>query len=97
VPHENLFALPTEKGTRVRPGANGGPEWSPISVNPQLGYAGKLLWQFNGGAGCTGTPMSVELDGDQCITQACGRNFQLSYPLGDAILVFGLPKVRAGR
>ena len=186
VPHENIFALPTEKGTRMLPGANGGSEWSPISVNPKLGYAyvaalhqpmnyithtapwekgrlwlgsafvaipgeeqyglfsaidlktgkiawqnkvpqpmmggslstagglsftgegngnfnaydsrtGKLLWQFNGGAGCNGTPMSFELDGEQFIAQACGGNFQLSYPLGDAILVFGLPKAVAGR
>jgi len=23
---------------------------------------------------------------------ACGGNFQISFPLGDALLVFGLPK-----
>src|SRR5574338_1537727 len=39
VPHENMFALPTEKGTRMLPGANGGSEWSPISVDPALNYA----------------------------------------------------------
>jgi PQQ-dependent dehydrogenase (methanol/ethanol family) len=38
VPHENLFALPTEEGTRMLPGANGGAEWSPVSFNPGLGY-----------------------------------------------------------
>lgn len=38
VPHENLFALPTEEGTRMLPGANGGAEWSPVSFNPELGY-----------------------------------------------------------
>jgi alcohol dehydrogenase (cytochrome c) len=186
VPHENMFALPTAKGTRMLPGANGGSEWSPISVNPKLGYAfvaalhqpmnyithtapwekgrlwlgsafvaipgeeqyglfsaidlktgkiawqnkvpqpmmggslstaggltftgegngnfnaydsrtGKLLWQFNAGAGCNGTPMSFELDKEQFIGMACGGNFQLSYPLGAAILVFGLPKPPAGR
>ena len=186
VPHENMFALPTAKGTRMLPGANGGSEWSPISVNPKLGYAfvaalhqpmnyithtapwekgrlwlgsafvaipgeeqyglfsaidlktgkiawqnkvpqpmmggslstaggltftgegngnfnaydsrtGKLLWQFNAGAGCNGTPMSFELDKEQFIGMACGGNFQLSYPLGAAILVFGLPKAPAGR
>jgi alcohol dehydrogenase (cytochrome c) len=186
VPHENMFALPTAKGTRMLPGANGGSEWSPISVNPKLGYAfvaalhqpmnyithtapwekgrlwlgsafvaipgeeqyglfsaidlktgkiawqnkvpqpmmggslstaggltftgegngnfnaydsrtGKLLWQFNAGAGCNGTPMSFELDKEQFIGMACGGNFQLSYPLGSAILIFGLPKAPAGR
>jgi len=36
VPHENLFALPTEgKGTRMLPGANGGVEWSPCAMNPK--------------------------------------------------------------
>ena len=29
-PQENMFALPTDKGTRMLPGANGGSEWSPI-------------------------------------------------------------------
>ncbi|HXE56595.1 MAG TPA: PQQ-binding-like beta-propeller repeat protein [Gemmatimonadales bacterium] len=53
---------------------------------------GKLLWQFNAGAGCNSAPMSFELDGEQFIAVACGGNFQLSYPLGDAIVVFGLPK-----
>jgi alcohol dehydrogenase (cytochrome c) len=181
VPHENIFALPTAKGTRMLPGANGGSEWSPISVNPRLGYAfvaglhqpmnyithtapwekgrlwlgsafvaipgedqyglfsaidlktgkiawqnkvpqpmmggslstaggltftgegngnfnaydsrsGKLLWQFNAGAGCNAAPMTFTHGGEQFIAVACGGNFQLSYPLGDAVMVFGLPK-----
>jgi PQQ-dependent dehydrogenase (methanol/ethanol family) len=181
VPHENIFALPTAKGTRMLPGANGGSEWSPISVSPRLGYAfvaglhqpmnyithtapwekgrlwlgsafvaipgedqyglfsaidlktgkiawqnkvpqpmmggslstaggltftgegngnfnaydsrtGKLLWQFNAGAGCNAAPMTFTQGGEQFIAVACGGNFQLSYPLGDAIMVFGLPK-----
>ena len=186
VPQENMFALPTAEGTRMLPGANGGSEWSPISVSPRLGYAfvaglhqpmhykthsapwekgrlwlgsafvaipgedqyglfsaidlktgkiawqnkvpqpmmggslstaggltfagegnghfnaydsrtGKLLWQFNGGAGCNAAPMSFEQDGEQFIAVACGGNFQLSYPLGDAVLIFGLPKAWTGR
>ena len=39
VPQENMFALPTEKGTRMLPGANGGAEWSPIAIDPTLNYA----------------------------------------------------------
>ncbi|MBV8400536.1 MAG: PQQ-binding-like beta-propeller repeat protein [Acetobacteraceae bacterium] len=35
IPHENLFALPTEKGVRMLPGANGGVEWSPGAYSPQ--------------------------------------------------------------
>jgi PQQ-dependent dehydrogenase (methanol/ethanol family) len=181
VPQENMFALPSEKGTRMLPGANGGSEWSPISVNPTLGYAyvaalhqpmhyivhnaplekgklwlgsafvaipgeeqyglfsavdlktgkiawqkkvaqpmmggslataggltftgegngnfnafdsktGKLLWQFNAGAGCNSAPMTFTHGGEQFIAVACGGNFQLSYPLGDDVMVFGLPK-----
>jgi alcohol dehydrogenase (cytochrome c) len=181
VPQENMFALPTDKGTRMLPGANGGSEWSPIAVDPTLNYAfvaglhqpmnyithsapyekgrlwlgsafvaipgeeqwglysavnlatgkiawqnkvpqpmmggslatagglaftgegngnfnayesktGKLLWQFNAGAGCNAAPMTFTHGGEQFIAVACGGNFQLSYPLGDAVMVFGLPK-----
>jgi alcohol dehydrogenase (cytochrome c) len=181
VPQENMFALPTEKGTRMLPGANGGSEWSPIAVDPTLGYAfvaglqqpmnyithsapyekgrlwlgsafvaipgeeqwglysavnlatgkiawqnkvpqpmmggslatagglaftgegngnfnayesrtGKLLWQFNAGAGCNAAPMTFTHGNEQFIAVACGGNFQLSYPLGDAVIVFGFPK-----
>ncbi|HEX6105527.1 MAG TPA: PQQ-binding-like beta-propeller repeat protein [Gemmatimonadales bacterium] len=55
---------------------------------------GKLLWQFNGGAGCNSAPMTFVHGGEQFIAVACGGNFQLSFPLGDDILVFGLPKAR---
>jgi alcohol dehydrogenase (cytochrome c) len=179
-PQENMFALPSEKGTRMLPGANGGAEWSPIAIDPTLGYAyvaglhqpmnyithnaplekgklwlgsafvaipgeeqyglysavnlktgkiawqnkvpqpmmggalataggltftgegngnfnaydsrsGKLLWQFNGGAGCNSAPMSFMQGGEQFIGVACGGNFQLSYPLGNSVYIFGLP------
>jgi alcohol dehydrogenase (cytochrome c) len=41
VPQENMWTLPTAKGARMLPGANGGVEWSPIAVNPwrHLAYA----------------------------------------------------------
>jgi alcohol dehydrogenase (cytochrome c) len=180
VPQENMFALPSEKGTRMLPGANGGAEWSHIAIDPTLKYAyvaalhqpmnyivhtapwekgrlwlgsafvaipgetqyglfsavdlktgkiawqnkvdqpmmggslstagnltftgegngnfnaynsktGKLLWQFNAGAGCNSAPMSFTHGGEQFIAVACGGNFQLSFPLGDAVMVFGLP------
>ena len=179
-PQENMFALPTDKGTRMLPGANGGSEWSPMSVDPTTGYgfvaglhqpmnyithnaplekgklwlgsafvaipgeeqyglfsavnlktgkiawqnkvpqpmmggslataggltftgegngnfnaydsrSGKLLWQFNAGAGCNSAPMSFMHKGEQFIGVACGGNFQISYPLGDAVFIFGLP------
>jgi len=39
VPQENMWTLPTPQGARMLPGANGGVEWSPIAVNPQLGVS----------------------------------------------------------
>jgi len=39
VPQENMWTLPTPQGARMLPGANGGVEWSPITVNPDLGLA----------------------------------------------------------
>ncbi len=184
-PQENMFALPTPEGTRMLPGANGGAEWSPISVDPTLNYAfvaglhqpmhykthsapwekgrlwlgsafvaipgeeqyglfsavnlangaiawqkkveqpmmggalstaggltftgegngnfnaynsrnGNLLWQFHAGAGCNSAPMTFEMEGEQFIAVACGGNFQLSFPLGDGVFVFGLPKPYRG-
>jgi len=181
VPQENMFGLPSEKGTRMLPGANGGSEWSPIAIDPSLDYAfvaglhqpmnyithtapyekgrlwlgsafvaipgeeqwglysavnlktgkiawqnkvpqpmmggslatagglaftgegngnfnayesrtGKLLWQFNAGSGCNAAPMTFTHGGEQFIAVACGGNFQLSYPLGDAVMIFGFPK-----
>lgn len=38
VPQHNMFALPTRKGTRMLPGANGGSEWSPAAFSPETGY-----------------------------------------------------------
>ncbi len=37
VPQENMWVLPTKAGKRMLPGANGGVEWSPMTVNPKLG------------------------------------------------------------
>ena len=39
VPQENMWALPTAKGARMLPGANGGVEWSPIATDPTQGLA----------------------------------------------------------
>ena len=37
VAQENMWVLPTPEGARMLPGANGGVEWSPMTVNPSLG------------------------------------------------------------
>jgi alcohol dehydrogenase (cytochrome c) len=39
VPQENMWTLPTKDGARMLPGANGGVEWSPIAVDPELGVS----------------------------------------------------------
>ena len=181
VPQENMFAKPTAEGTRMLPGANGGQEWSPVAVNPELQYAysvalhqpmvykthyapyergrlwlgsafiaipgeaqwgyvsainlqtgkiawqvkteqpmiggatvtagglvftgegngwfkaydartGEVLWKFYCGAGVNAAPSVFEVDGEQFIAVAAGGNFQLGYPLGDAVFLFALPK-----
>ena len=181
VPQENMFAQPTAEGTRMLPGANGGQEWSPITVHPELQYAytvglhqpmhykthyapyekgrlwlgsafvaipgeaqwgtvsginlqtgriawqvktdqpmiggatatagglvftgegngwfkaydartGAVLWKFYCGAGVNAAPSVFQVDGEQFVAVAAGGNFQLGFPLGDAVFVFGLPK-----
>jgi glucose dehydrogenase len=37
VSQEGMFTLPTAEGIPMLPGANGGVEWSPMAVNPELG------------------------------------------------------------
>jgi PQQ-dependent dehydrogenase (methanol/ethanol family) len=37
VPQENMWVLPTKDGERMLPGANGGVEWSPMTVDANLG------------------------------------------------------------
>jgi len=39
VSQDGMYTLPTAKGARMLPGANGGVEWSPMAVNPELGMA----------------------------------------------------------
>jgi glucose dehydrogenase len=187
VPHENLFALPTEQGTRMLPGANGGVEWSPCAFNPmtRLNYCvnlhqpmnyivkhetwedyrtryakapnmwlggafvaipneqqwgnvsavnvdtgkiawqvktpqpmiggplttkgglvfagegngefvaydaahGKRLWSFQAGAGVNAAPMAFEINNKPYIAVAAGGNFQLNFPYGTSVIVFGL-------
>lgn len=37
VPQEDMWTLPTKEGARMLPGANGGVEWSPMTVDEGLG------------------------------------------------------------
>ena len=53
---------------------------------------GTVLWQFYCGAGVNSAPSVFSVNGEEFIAVAAGGNFQLHYPLGDAVFVFGLPK-----
>ena len=186
VPQQNMYTQPTADGVFMLPGANGGQEWSPIAVHPELAYAytvglhqpmhykvhyapwengrlwlgsafirvpddkggysgeygtvsaidlntgkvawqqktelpmmggatatagglvftgegngwfkaydaktGAVLWKFYCGAGVNAAPSVYELDGEQFIAVAAGGNFQISYPLGNSVFIFGLPR-----
>ncbi len=53
---------------------------------------GKLLWQFQCGAGVNAPPISFEVDGVQYIAVAAGGNAIFGFKQGDALVVFALPK-----
>jgi glucose dehydrogenase len=57
--------------------------------------SGGKLWHYNLGAGVNAPPITYEVDGQQYIAVAAGGNFQMTYPLGDAIAIFKLPKLTA--
>jgi alcohol dehydrogenase (cytochrome c) len=52
---------------------------------------GKKVWHYNLGAGVNAPPITYTVNGQQYIAVAAGGNFQLDYPLGDAIAIFKLP------
>ena len=52
---------------------------------------GKKLWSYNLGAGVNAPPVTYQVDGQQYVAVAAGGNFQLTYPLGDAVAIFKLP------
>jgi len=181
IPQENMWVLPTAKGARMLPGANGGVEWSPMAINPKtrltyvlnlhqpmtyhveaaaypggsklwLGGAfkaianekqwgrlsavnidtgkvawkydteqpliggalatagglvffgegngffkaldaqsGKLLWQYQAGAGVNAPPVSYTVKGKQYVAVAAGGNTQIDFKRGNSVVVFALP------
>jgi glucose dehydrogenase len=52
---------------------------------------GKLLWQFNCGAGVNAPPITYSVDDKQYVAVAAGGSSIWGYPQGDALIVFGLP------
>lgn len=53
---------------------------------------GKKLWHFFLGAGVNAPPVAYEVNGREYIAVAAGGNFQMTYPLGDAVAIFALPQ-----
>jgi glucose dehydrogenase len=53
---------------------------------------GKLLWQFNTGAGVNAPPIAFEMDGEEFIAVAAGGSKMWQTSLGNSVFVFGIPK-----
>jgi len=51
---------------------------------------GKVLWQFQTGAGANASPITYEIDGTQYVAIASGGSFQLGTWKSDALWVFSL-------
>jgi PQQ-dependent dehydrogenase (methanol/ethanol family) len=52
---------------------------------------GKVLWQFQCGAGVNAPPVSYTVGGKQYIAVAAGGNTQLDFKRGNSVIVFALP------
>ncbi|MHC4355521.1 MAG: outer membrane protein assembly factor BamB family protein [Planctomycetota bacterium] len=53
---------------------------------------GKILWQFNTGAGVNAPPIGFTLDGEEFVAVCAGGTSLWGSPKGDTVFVFGLPK-----
>jgi alcohol dehydrogenase (cytochrome c) len=53
---------------------------------------GKLLWEYNCGAGANAMPVSYSVKGRQYVAMGCGGNTQLDFKRGNSMVVFALPK-----
>jgi alcohol dehydrogenase (cytochrome c) len=52
---------------------------------------GKLLWQYQAGAGVNAPPVSYTVNGKQYIAVAAGGNTQIDFKRGNSVVVFALP------
>ncbi len=52
---------------------------------------GAELWHFNAGAGVNAPPVTYAVDGKQFVAVAAGGHKLFNFPLGDAVIAFGLP------
>ena len=59
-----------------------------VARNAQDGTA---LWHFNAGAGVNAPPVTYAVDGKQFVAVAAGGHKLFDFPLGNAVIAFGLP------
>lgn len=52
--------------------------------------SGKMLWQFQCGAGANAMPVSYTVNGKQYVAMGCGGNTQIDFKRGNSVFVFGL-------
>ncbi|MDB6106278.1 MAG: pyrrolo-quinoline quinone [Gammaproteobacteria bacterium] len=57
--------------------------------------SGSRIWRYNLGAGVNAPPVTYQVNGEQYIAVAAGGNFQLTYPYGDSVAIFKLPRAAA--
>lgn len=60
------------------------------SFNAYQASDGKVLWQFNCGAGVNAPPVSYQVGDKQFVAVAAGGHFLMGYPDGDTLIGFGL-------
>jgi PQQ-dependent dehydrogenase (methanol/ethanol family) len=53
--------------------------------------SGKLLWQYQAGAGVNAPPVSYSVGGKQYVAVAAGGNTQIDFKRGNSVVVFALP------
>lgn len=53
---------------------------------------GKLLWEYNCGAGANAMPVSYAVKGQQYVAMGCGGNTQIDFKRGNSMVVFALAK-----
>ena len=56
---------------------------------------GTDLWRFHTGAGVNAPPVTYAVDGRQYVAVAAGGHKLFKFPLGNAVIAFGLPDVPA--
>lgn len=54
--------------------------------------SGKLLWEYNCGAGANAMPVAYSVKGREYVAMGCGGNTQLDFKRGNSMVVFALPK-----